>query len=60
MGDISAQTGASLGAVWFSIVFVNTALAAALGRSRLGYFLFSLFLAPLVSLVLAIAGRKED
>jgi hypothetical protein len=60
MGDISAQTGASLGAVWFSIVFVNTALAAALGRSRLGYFRYALFLAPHVSLVLAIAGRKED
>ncbi|QEO10526.1 antitermination protein NusB [Protaetiibacter larvae] len=57
MTDYSAL-GASLGGVWFSIVFVNTALAAALDRSRLGYFLFSLFFAPIASLVLAIAGRK--
>jgi len=48
----------SVGSVWFALIFVNTALAAALGRSRLGYFLFSIFFAPIVSIVLAIAGRK--
>jgi len=48
----------SAGGVWFALIFVNTALAAALDRPRLPYFLFSIFFAPIVSIVLAIAGRK--
>jgi len=47
------------GGSWLILVFINTALAAALGRSRIGYFLFSLLFAPVVTVVLALIGRNE-
>lgn len=48
----------STGAAWFTLVFLNTALAAALNRSRLLVFLVSIVLAPLVTVYLAIAGKR--
>ena len=52
------DTTYSVGAVWFALLFVNAALAAALDRPRLPYFLWSLLLGPFVSMYLAFSGKK--
>ncbi|GAA4181913.1 hypothetical protein [Gryllotalpicola koreensis] len=46
------------GTVWFFLIFANAALAAALGRSRLLVGMCSVILGPLVTVYLAIAGRR--
>lgn len=48
------------GSAWLFIVFANTAIAAALGRSRLWYFLISLFLGPIATIILAVWGRNAE
>jgi hypothetical protein len=46
--------------LWPSLSVVAGVVAAAKGRSGLGYFLLSIFLTPLVGLILAIALPKRD
>lgn len=50
-----ALTGGS----WIAIVSLNAAVAGALGRSRLNWFLLSVFLGPIASFLLACFGRSE-
>jgi hypothetical protein len=44
---------------WLAIISLNAAVASALGRSRLNWFLISFFLGPIASLLLALFGRSE-
>ena len=50
-----ALTGGS----WLAIVSLNAAVASALGRGRLTWFIVSIFLGPIASLLLAFFGRSE-
>ena len=50
-----ALTGGS----WLAIVSLNGAVAAALGRSRLNWFIISIFLGPIASFLLMCFGRSE-
>lgn len=50
-----ALTGGS----WLAIVSLNAAVAGALGRSRLNWFIISIFLGPIASFLLACFGRSE-
>ncbi|PSL36921.1 hypothetical protein CLV49_0523 [Labedella gwakjiensis] len=50
-----ALTGGS----WLAIVSLNAAVAGALGRSRLNWFIISIFLAPIASFLLMCFGRSE-
>lgn len=45
---------------WGTLSLLNAGLAAALGRSRLGWFLLSLLLGPIASLILVLLGRAES
>jgi hypothetical protein len=50
-----ALTGGS----WLAIVSLNGAVAGALGRSRLNWFIISIFLGPIASFLLMCFGRSE-
>jgi len=56
--QVDTTTTYSAGALWFALLFVNAALAAALDRPRLPYFLWSIIFGPFVTMFLAIAGKK--
>ena len=44
---------------WGTLMLINAALARGMGRSGLGWFLLSLFLGPMATLVLALLGPLE-
>jgi hypothetical protein len=48
---------------WGTLMLINAALARSMGRTGLGWFLLSLFLGPLATLLLAcfgpLSGRKR-
>lgn len=50
-----ALTGGS----WLAIISLNAAAAAALGRSRVNWFVVSFFLGPIASFLLMCFGRSE-
>ena len=41
---------------WGTLMLINAALARSLGRSGLGWFLGSLFIGPIATLLLALLG----
>ena len=44
---------------WFTLSLINAGLAAALNRSALLWWILSLFLGPIATLLLAISGKAE-
>ena len=44
---------------WFSLSLINAGLAHAFGRSRLLWWLGSLFFGPLMTLILVLVGRDK-
>lgn len=44
---------------WFTLSFINTGLAAALNRNRLIWFLLSLLLGPIATLLMALFGKSD-
>lgn len=45
---------------WGTLALINAALARALHRSGLGWFLGSLLLGPIVTLILALLGNAKE
>ena len=44
---------------WGTLMLINAALARSMGRSGLAWFLGSLFLGPVATLLLALSGPVE-
>ncbi len=59
MNPAEVQLSSEYYAGWGTLMLINAALARGMGRSGLGWFLLSLFLGPMATLVLALLGPLE-
>jgi hypothetical protein len=54
-----AEVSRSYAVGWFTLALINAGLAQAKGRSRLAWFLASLFLGPLATFLVVVTDRAK-
>jgi len=54
------DTGGGFVVGWGTLALINAALAQTKNRSRLGWFLLSLFFGPVATLAILLVGRAGD
>jgi len=56
--DFASQPGSYYGSFWFALALLNAGLAQVHGRRGLNWFLLSLLLGPIATLILILQYKK--
>jgi hypothetical protein len=57
--DVANQPGSYYGTFWFALALINAGLAQLQGRRGLNWFLLSLLLGPVATLILVVQYKKS-